>query len=134
MTAFLKYLVPAIFVSAALIGGCNKDKVTGPAPSSTPPTPSARAGSNRLEIVVTENGFEPDHLPVEKGKPTTLAFTRKTDKTCAKEVILQVGDGTKVERALPLNETVEIAATFPKAGEVQFACGMDMVKGHIVVQ
>ncbi len=125
MTAFLKHLIPAICVSSALIGGCNKD---------TPPTPSAPAGSNRLEIVVTENGFEPDHLTVEKGKPTTLAFTRKTDKTCAKEVILQVGDGTNVERALPLNVTVEIAATFPKAGEVQFACGMDMVKGHVVVQ
>jgi hypothetical protein len=29
---------------------------------------------------------------------------------------------------------VEIAATFPKAGKLGYACGMDMIKGTVVVE
>ncbi len=43
-------------------------------------------------------------------------------------------DGKKIERALPLDKPVEIAATFPKAGRLGYACSMDMAKGVIVVQ
>lgn len=97
---------------------------------------SDKAGSTstRLAIVVTEKGFEPADVTVPAGKPVTLVFTRKTEQTCAKEVILVMGDGTKVEKQLPLDKPVEIAATFPAAGKLGYACGMDMVKGTITVQ
>ena len=63
-----------------------------------------------------------------------LAFTRKTDKTCTKEVVVHVDDKKTIEKKLPLNTKVEIAITFPAAGELGFACGMDMNKGVIRVQ
>ena len=64
----------------------------------------------------------------------TLVFRRKTDATCAKDVVVHVDETQKIEKALPLDQPVEIVATFPRPGALTYACGMDMVKGHIHVQ
>ena len=71
---------------------------------------------------------------VPVGKPVTLVFERKTEQTCAKQVVLTMDDGKRIEKALPMNAPVEIATTFPKAGKLGYACGMDMIKGTITVQ
>lgn len=39
-----------------------------------------------------------------------------------------------IRRTLPLNEPVVIEFTPPKAGDIAFACGMDMFQGIVVVQ
>jgi plastocyanin domain-containing protein len=93
-----------------------------------------KADTTRFEITVTKKGFEPETLNVPANKPVTLVFTRKTQATCTKEIILKLADGKKIERALPLDTPVEIPVTFPKAGKLGYACGMDMNKGVIVVQ
>jgi plastocyanin domain-containing protein len=94
----------------------------------------AWAANRKVDIAVTEKGFGPDKIKVKKGEAVTLAFTRKTDKTCAKQVIIQLGEGQKIEKKLPLNETVEIEATFPTAGEIRYGCSMDMITGVITVE
>jgi plastocyanin len=96
-------------------------------------TPAPKAPS-RIEITVTKSGFNPDNIAVPAKKPVTLVFTRKTESTCAKSVVLTTGDGKKVERALPLDKPVELAVTFEKAGKLTYACSMDMIKGVVVVQ
>lgn len=88
----------------------------------------------RFEITVTKKGFEPETIHVPANKPVTLAFTRKTAATCTKEIVVTLADGKKIERALPLDTAVEIPVTFPKAGKLGYACGMDMNKGIIVVE
>jgi plastocyanin len=115
-------------------------KTPTPAPAPTPaptpapaPTPSPVAAAP-IAIEVTSQGFSPNKLSVKRGVPVTLVFNRTTDKTCAKEVVIAVGDGTTIERALPLKQKVEIAVTFAKAGELSYACKMDMVTGIISVQ
>ena len=45
-----------------------------------------------------------------------------------------MADGSKVEKQLPLDTPIEIATTFPTAGKLGYACGMDMVKATITVQ
>ena len=120
-----------VFASIALATACSK-KQDSAQPPSTPSTEPADA--TRFDIKVTENGFEPADVSVPAGKPVTLVFERKTDKTCVKEVILTMDDGKKIEKELPLNTSVELAATFPKAGKLGYACGMDMIKGSITVQ
>ena len=105
-----------------LLAACSKDPEAKPAPK--PP----------YQIAVTEKGFEPADLAVPAGKPITLVFDRKTDQTCAKQIVLDTGDGKKIQKDLPLNTPVEIAATFPKAGKLSYACGMDMMKGTLTVQ
>ena len=113
-------LVPVAF----LVGG---------AASADAPKPQAKDPS-RIAITVTKRGFDPDNIAVPAKKPVTLVFTRTTDATCTKSVVLAIDDGKKVERELPLDKPVEIAVTFPKAGKLSYACSMDMVKGIITVQ
>ena len=88
----------------------------------------------RIDVRVTTRGFEPETITVPAKQPLTLVFTRKTDQTCAKTVVLTLDDGKKIERELPLDKPVEIAVTFPKAGKLAYACSMDMSKGVIIVQ
>jgi RND family efflux transporter MFP subunit len=101
------------------------------------PRPSAAAGPQAgsttvqaAKILVTEKGFEPARVSLSAGSPARLTFLRTTDKTCGTEVVFP---SLKIKRALPLNEPVEIEFT-PKAGDVAFACGMNMLQGAIVVQ
>lgn len=94
--------------------------------------PSAKAP--RFEIAVVKSGFEPGSIKVPAKTPLTLVFTRKTDATCAKSIVLTLDDGKTIERELPLDKPVEIAATFAKAGTLEYACSMHMTKGTIVVQ
>ncbi|MCE9572955.1 MAG: cupredoxin domain-containing protein [Deltaproteobacteria bacterium] len=104
-------------------------------PGAAPPKPAAPApAAQRIAIEVTRQGFTPDRITVAKGQPVVLAFKRTTDKTCAKNVVVELGDGKKVQKDLPLDQTVEIAATFAKAGTLSYACGMDMVTGVLTVQ
>ena len=104
--------------------------LAGSAMADTP----AKSSSPRIEVSVTKRGFNPDTINVPAKKPVTLVFTRKTEQTCTKSVVLTMADGKKIERELPLDKPVEIAVTFPKAGKLGYACGMDMAKGIIVVE
>lgn len=110
-----------LFCIPLLLVGCSKKQETKP------------ASGARFEIAVTEKGFEPGDLAVPAGKPVTIVFDRKTDATCAKQIVLDTGD-TKIQKDLPLDTPVEIATTFPKAGKLTYACAMDMMKGTITVQ
>lgn len=114
---------------AATVAGCKKDTA-----KEEPDKAGGEAHAKHIAITVTENGFEPDDIKVTKGEPVTFVFERKTDKTCAKEVIIRVDEGNEIETKLPLNEPVEVNVTFPKSGAVKYACGMDMIKGSIQVQ
>src|SRR5262245_6643196 len=86
---------------------------------------TAKKDASRIEIAVTKRGFDPDNISVPAKKPVTLVFTRKTDSTCARSVVLTLDDGKQVERELPLDKPVELAVTFPKAGKLTYACSMD---------
>ena len=82
-------------------------------------------------MAVTEQGFEPARVTLRAGVPARLIVTRTTDNTCGTEVVVP---SLGVKRALPLNTPVTIEFTPAKAGDVAFACGMNMLKGAIVVQ
>lgn len=94
----------------------------------------AQRDASRIELAITRSGFDPGNITVPAKTPVTLVFTRKTDATCAKTLVLTMDDGKKIERELPLDKPVELAVTFPNAGKLSYACSMDMVKGVIVVQ
>jgi RND family efflux transporter MFP subunit len=97
----------------------------------TPAGDRRGAGVQSARIVVSEQGFEPARTALRAGTPARLTFVRTTDETCATEVVVPSLD---VRRALPLNEPVVIEFTPARAGEVGFACGMNMLKGVVVVQ
>lgn len=89
-------------------------------------------GTQTVEITVGPSGFEPDAIRLEAGVPARLAFTRTTDRTCATEV--QVPAFGVEKTPLPLNEEVLIAFTPEETGTFAFTCGMNMMRGTIVVE
>jgi plastocyanin domain-containing protein len=98
--------------------------------------PAARADAPAkaptvVELTVTSKGFEPASVKVPGGAPVKLIITRKTAATCAKEIVVA---GYDINVKLPLNTPVEVTFTPKKAGEIRYACAMDMIKGVIVVE
>lgn len=83
-----------------------------------------------VTLYVTSKGFVPANVHVPAGKPVTLKVTRKTDKTCATELVMA---SHQINQPLPLDQTVTITFTPTEAGELRYACGMDMIAGTITV-
>jgi plastocyanin domain-containing protein len=84
-----------------------------------------------VEVKVTSEGWVPDRIQARAGEPLTLVVTRTTEKTCATEIVVR---DYGINARLPLGKPVTVTFTPKKAGEVRFACGMDMITGVIVVQ
>jgi RND family efflux transporter MFP subunit len=97
-----------------------------PRPAAVP----APAESREIAISLTEKGFEPARVTVPAGQ-VRLVFTRTTDATCATEVVFPARD---LRKALPLNVPTSVVFAAATAGEIAFACGMDMLKGTVVVR
>ena len=95
------------------------------APQRGEPVPTAS-----LRIAVSEKGFEPSRVPGRAGVPLRLVFVRTSDATCATEVTIP---SLKITRALPLNQPVAIELTPAASGDIEFICGMQMLRGAIVV-
>jgi plastocyanin domain-containing protein len=89
------------------------------------------ADGGRVTITVTEKGFEPEAVTVAAGRPVTLVVTRTTANTCATELVMPAHG---INQPLPLGEAVEITFTPAQAGELTYACAMDMYKGRIIVK
>ena len=111
--------------TALVLVACQRDGSNGTSSQGT------AANSNAIAISVTENGFEPAEITVNKGERVTLVVTRKTEKTCATEFVMK---SQGVHKALPLDRPVTIAFTPTEAGEVRYACGMDMITGKVIVK
>ena len=92
---------------------------------------AAAPAARTVDLAVTEKGFEPSKIEVKKGEPVHLVVTRKTDATCAKELVIQ---DQGIRKELPLNKAVAIDFTPQKSGEIKYACGMGMIGGVLVVQ
>jgi plastocyanin domain-containing protein len=96
-------------------------------------SPASADKARRIDIKITTAGFTPDKIRVARNERVTLRFERKTEKTCVKEVIIETGK-EKIERKLPLDQPVEVSLTFRTAGELTYACGMNMFTGIVIVQ
>ena len=92
---------------------------------------AAASPPRTVEIAVTAKGFEPARVKVAKGEPLKLVVTRKTDDTCAKEIVIP---DENIKADLPLNQPVTLSFTPKRAGELKYACGINMVTGVLDVQ
>jgi P-type Cu+ transporter len=86
----------------------------------------------RVSIEVTSGGYVPGAILLERGLPAELVFTRTTGSGCAAEVhIPELG---VAKTALPQDEAVTVRFTPEKAGTFAFLCGMDMLRGTLIVE
>lgn len=97
----------------------------------TVPPAQGTVKPREIQVAVTEKGFVPSSIKAKAGEPVVLAITRKTDRTCAKQAVFPSLGKTF---DLPLNKTVRVTLHPDRAGRIDFACGMGMIKAKVVVQ
>ncbi len=84
-----------------------------------------------IKVTVSSGGYEPSSIPVKKGQPVKLAFTRTDANNCGGEVVFSK---LNIKKQLPVGETVLVEISPQESGEISFACGMDMMQGKIIIQ
>ncbi len=90
------------------------------------------SGTGVQEIKITvKGGYAPDVIVVKEGVPVRLDFYRDESASCTEQVVF--GD-FGIARDLPAFKTTSIEFTPDKVGEFIFACGMNMVRGKLVVE
>ena len=86
-------------------------------------------GLQEVDVTV-KGGYAPDTIVVKQGQPVRLNFYRDETSACSEQVVF--GD-FGVVRDLPAFKTTAVEFTPGKAGEFVFTCGMNMLRGKLVV-
>jgi plastocyanin domain-containing protein len=127
----ISILIATLLAATAAPGPATTSAAPPAAPSQeVPGTTPAALPARTIKMTVTKKGFHPDSIKVKKGQPLHLLITRKTDETCATEIVFE---DTKASTDLPLNKEVAVDYTPTTSGEIGYACEMGMVRGVLVV-
>lgn len=87
-------------------------------------------GVQEIDVTV-KGGYSPAVLVVKKGVPVRLNFYRDETSSCSERVVF--GD-FGIARDLPAYKTTAIELTPDRSGEFEFACGMNMLRGKLIVE
>jgi plastocyanin domain-containing protein len=88
------------------------------------------AGVQEVEVAV-RGSYSPDRIEVEQGRPVRLVFIRREPNPCTDQVVFP---DFGIVRDLPVGQPVPIAITPNRPGEYEFHCGMNMVRGRLIVR
>lgn len=123
----LRLIMPVFVVclSAGLLLNC----------SSAPPEKaeneqSAANAGEPIRLRISNRGYEPKLIEVKKGKPVKLAVFREDKENCGGEIVFPK---LNIEKTLPVGEIVPVEFTPSESGEINFTCGMDMLRGKVIV-
>ena len=92
---------------------------------------AAKPRAQRARIEINAHGYQPANVKLRRGVPARVTFVRKTDATCVREIVLSDFSG---RRELPLNAPVVVSFTPKTRGSFIFACGMNMMRGELIVR
>ena len=112
-----KHAVLAVGLGSAVLAGCQRS--------------ATHQGPAEFAIAVTDKGFEPAETKIPRGQAATLVFTRKTEQTCATEVVFPA---LKQHHPLPLNVPVRVSLPASAEGTIDYVCGMNMLGGKVMVR
>ncbi len=94
---------------------------------------AATAGTGGIQEVrvIVKGGYTPDTIVVQAGKPVRLQFYRDETADCSERVVFE---RFGIDQQLPPFQTTAIEFTPDQPGEYPFRCGMNMLKGLLVVE
>jgi len=92
---------------------------------------TAGAGGIQEVRVIVKGGYTPDTIVVQAGKPVRLQFYRDETADCSERVVFE---RFGIDQQLPPFQTTAIEFTPEQPGEYPFRCGMNMLKGLLVVE
>ena len=91
----------------------------------------AGAGGVAEVDVAVRSSYAPDRIEAQAGRPIRLRFRRDDPNPCTDQVVFP---DFGVVRDLPLGRVTSVELTPPAPGEYPFHCGMNMVRGTLVVR
>ena len=91
----------------------------------------APAEVQTANVTANAQGYQPASIDLKANVPAKITFVRQSNDTCATEVVIP---DYNIKKDLPLNKPVDVEFTPTKAGTVNFACGMNMFRGKLVVK
>jgi len=91
---------------------------------------AAQEGVQEIRVLV-KGGYTPDTILVQAGKPVRLQFYRDETADCSERVVF---DAFGINQTLPAFTTTTVEFTPKTPGEFPFRCGMNMLKGLLVVE
>lgn len=95
-------------------------------------TATADVSDDRQNIdVEVKGGYSPEVVTLKKGIPATINFTRKDASSCLDRVVFS---DFGINQELPQNQKEAVEIDTSKAGEYQWACGMDMFHGKLIIK
>jgi plastocyanin domain-containing protein len=97
-----------------------------------PVAAQVEGGVQTVAVEVGMMGYAPSAVALQPGVPAELVVTRTADNACAAQLQIPAYDVPPTD--LPLGEPVTLAFTPDEEGTFEFVCGMNMMRGSIVVQ
>src|SRR5207247_1873123 len=91
---------------------------------------AGQGGVQEIRVLV-KGGYTPDTILVQAGKPVRLQFYRDETADCSERVVFEAFG---INQALPAFQTTTVEFTPKTPGEYPFRCGMNMLKGLLVVE
>ena len=92
--------------------------------------PTTAGGVQEVRVTV-KGGYTPDTIVVQAGKPVRLRFYRDETADCSERVVFEKFG---INQELPAFQTTTVEFTPTEPGEYPFRCGMNMLKGLLVVE
>lgn len=94
---------------------------------------TARTDVNHLQNVTVkvDGGYRPSTVVVYQGKPAQITFNRIDPSSCLEQVVFP---DWGISEYLPEKKEHPIKIDTSKAGEYQYACGMNMFHGKVIVK
>jgi plastocyanin domain-containing protein len=92
----------------------------------------ARAASTGLQEITVrvKGGYSPDTIEVKKGRPVRIIFDRQEDSGCSEEVVFP---DFGIRKFLAPHSKTSVEFLPEKTGNMNFACGMSMLRGKLIV-
>ena len=86
-------------------------------------------GIQEIQVTV-KGGYAPDVIVVKQNQPVRLDFYRDETASCSEQVRFP---DFGIARDLPAFKTTPVEFTPDKPGEFAFTCGMNMMRGKLIV-
>lgn len=100
------------------------------APPTAPPAVATAGEVRQVEVIVEGGAYTPKEISIKAGERLRLHVVRKDYAGCTREIVIPALD---VRRELPPNKVVVIELPPLAAGQYEYRCGMNMVRGTITV-
>jgi plastocyanin domain-containing protein len=85
-------------------------------------------GVQEVQVLV-KDGYHPDVIPVEAGRPVRLMFYRDETAECSARVVFESLD---IDRELTAFQKTAVEFTPHDPGDYHFRCGMSVIRGRVV--